>query len=51
MGSLVPPKLGLGLENVRRRLDLIYGKAAELTCGPRLPNGFLASVEIPLERA
>jgi len=45
------PKLGLGLENVRRRLDLIYGKAAELTCGPRAPHGFLASVEIPLERA
>jgi two-component system, LytTR family, sensor kinase len=44
------PKLGLGLENVRRRLDLIYGKAAALTCGPRLPHGFLASVEIPLER-
>jgi LytS/YehU family sensor histidine kinase len=51
VGSLAPPKLGLGLENVRRRLDLIYGKAAELTCGPRRPNGFLASVEIPLERA
>jgi len=49
--GLAPPKLGLGLENVRRRLDLIYGKTAELTCGPRLPHGFLASVEIPLERA
>ncbi|WP_293452797.1 histidine kinase [Phenylobacterium sp.] len=46
-----PPKLGLGLENVRRRLDLIYGKAAELTCRPLRPHGFLASVEIPLERA
>ena len=49
--GLNPPKLGLGLENVRRRLDLIYGKTAELTCGPQLPHGFLASVEIPLERA
>ena len=45
------PKLGLGLENVRNRLELIYGKAAALTCGPRRPHGFLASVEIPLERA
>jgi len=50
-GARAPPKLGLGLENVRRRLDLIYGKTAELTCGPRRPHGFLASVEIPLERA
>ncbi|MFZ5718763.1 MAG: sensor histidine kinase [Pseudomonadota bacterium] len=45
-----PPQLGLGLENVRRRLDLIYGKTAQLTCGPRAPRGFVASVEIPLER-
>jgi two-component sensor histidine kinase len=50
-GAQAPPKLGLGLENVRRRLDLIYGKAAALTCGPCQPRGFLASVEIPLERA
>jgi LytS/YehU family sensor histidine kinase len=46
-----PPHLGVGLANVRRRLELIYGKAASLTCGPRAARGFLAAVEIPLERA
>ena len=46
-----PPKLGLGLENVRQRLELLYGGEASLTCGPRAPRGFEASVELPLERA
>ena len=45
------PKLGLGLENVRGRLELIYGKSASLTCVPRQPQGFVATVDIPLERA
>jgi two-component system, LytTR family, sensor kinase len=50
-GGLAPPKLGLGLENVRRRLEVLYGKAGSLTCGPRRPHGFYATIEIPLERA
>lgn len=47
----MPVNLGLGLENVRARLRLIYGEAGSLTCQPRLPQGFVACVEIPLERA
>jgi signal transduction histidine kinase len=46
-----PQRLGLGLENVRRRLEANYGKAGALHVGPRRPHGFFASVVIPLERA
>lgn len=49
--DLQPPKLGLGLENVRKRLELLYGDKASLTYGPRAPQGFEVSVELPLERA
>ena len=49
--GLQPPKLGLGLENVRRRLALLYGDKASLSYGPRDPKGFEVSVELPLERA
>ncbi len=42
--------VGLGLENVRRRLAVLYGDAGVLTFGPRANGGFAASIELPLER-
>ncbi|WP_309604392.1 histidine kinase [Phenylobacterium sp.] len=42
--------LGVGLSNVRRRLAVLYGDAGVLTCGPNPGGGFLATVELPLER-
>jgi two-component system LytT family sensor kinase len=45
-----PQTLGVGLENVRRRLAVLYGAAGRLTCGPRPGSGFAATVELPLER-
>jgi two-component sensor histidine kinase len=45
-----PQTLGVGLDNVRRRLGVLYGDAGVLTCGPRPGGGFAATVEMPLER-
>jgi two-component sensor histidine kinase len=44
-----PTTLGVGLDNVRRRLEVLYGEAGSLTCGPRAGGGFAATVELPLE--
>jgi signal transduction histidine kinase len=44
-----PQTLGVGLENVRRRLAVLYGEAGVLTCGPRPGGGFAATIEFPLE--
>jgi LytS/YehU family sensor histidine kinase len=45
-----PPGLGVGLENVRRRLETRYGDQATLTCGSREPRGFQVRLDFPLER-
>jgi two-component system LytT family sensor kinase len=45
-----PVRLGVGLENVRRRLEALYGDAGRLTCGPGAERGFTAAIELPLER-
>jgi LytS/YehU family sensor histidine kinase len=45
-----PQTLGVGLENVRRRLEVLYGAAGGLTFGPRPDRGFAATIELPLER-
>lgn len=44
-----PPSLGLGLENVRRRLELAYEGRAAFTFGPTQPSGFSVAMLIPLE--
>ena len=46
-----PVRLGVGLENVRRRLEALYGSAGQLACGPGARQGFSAAIELPLERA
>jgi LytS/YehU family sensor histidine kinase len=51
-GAMVAsPGLGVGLENVRRRLETHYGERAALTCGAREPRGFQVRLDLPLERA
>lgn len=42
--------LGVGLENVRRRLDLIYGTRAKMTSHARESGGFEVEIQLPLER-
>jgi hypothetical protein len=41
-----PVGTGVGLENVRRRLGAIYGKAASLDAGPREP-GYGVTIRLP----
>jgi K+-sensing histidine kinase KdpD len=42
---------GLGLVNVRERLEAHFGPDGRLTAGPRPPGGFRAEIELPLEVA
>jgi signal transduction histidine kinase len=49
-GASQPQTLGVGLENVRRRLAVLYGTEGALTFGPRPGGGFAAAIELPLER-
>jgi len=45
--ALADPGLGVGLENVRRRLEVVYGGRASFTHGPREPRGFAARLVLP----
>ena len=40
--------LGLGLENVRARLALVYGEAGRLDAGPGSPGGYVVRLDLPL---
>jgi Histidine kinase len=41
------PGAGVGLENIRERLKALYGDKAAFIIMPNLPNGTVASIEIP----
>ena len=46
----VGPGAGVGLSNVRQRLEALYGSRGVLQAAP-LARGFLAMVRLPLQRA
>ena len=48
---LIRPGLGLGLTNVRRRLEVTYGERSEFEHGPKAGGGYMARLTIPAERA
>jgi LytS/YehU family sensor histidine kinase len=41
--------IGMGLDNVRKRLSLLYGTAATLFLEENTPTGVKVTVEIPVE--
>ena len=43
--------LGVGLENVKQRLDVLYGSRATMASRPREGGGFEFEVRLPVERA
>ena len=54
-GSATPlagtPRLGIGLRNVKGRLESAYGAAAGLEAGGRPGGGFAVTLALPLERS
>jgi two-component system, LytTR family, sensor kinase len=49
-GSTTPVEgLGVGLTNIRQRLDELYGSAHRFAAGPSRGGGFRAEIALPLE--
>jgi two-component system, LytTR family, sensor kinase len=46
--SARPPNLGVGLNNVRERLSVLYGDRASMSAGPREGGGFEVRLSLPL---
>jgi sensor histidine kinase YesM len=42
---------GIGLDNVRRRLAIVYGERANLRMEERMPKGIIVTIEVPDEAA
>lgn len=49
LGFLEGSHWGVGLTNIKERLDALYDGKARLILGENRPNGFLASIEVPHE--
>ncbi|HEX6240770.1 MAG TPA: histidine kinase, partial [Polyangiales bacterium] len=45
-----PPRTGVGLQNVQRRLLVLFGGDARLVTTPVKPRGFKAALEMPMRR-
>jgi hypothetical protein len=50
-GAGVAGGLGVGLQNVQRRLEALYGRSGRLQAEPLAPHGFRATLTLPLEFA
>ncbi len=50
--GLGPNKLnsggGVGLDNIRQRLRVLYSDRARLTVAPNAPHGFIATIDLPM---
>ena len=51
MGFSEQPCTGVGLTNIRERLQALYGTGAELIIEPNVPTGTIATIEIPYPNA
>lgn len=46
-GTVKSDGTGLGLTNIRERLQLLYGGAGRLLIGPNQPSGVVSTIEVP----
>ena len=47
-GTIDTGNNGLGLSNILERIEAIYGDAASLTTQENTPNGFIATLRLPV---
>ena len=50
-GAITSNGTGLGLQNIRERLKLLHGNAAQLIIAPNMPSGVSATIEVPYQLA
>ena len=50
-GSKGNKSCGVGLQNIRERLQQLYGDSQAFTLAPNEPSGLIATINIPYEEA